>query len=105
MISESLVSNASINALISISEDDDLEPPRARPRETMSPSRVTTVTDGWDLKIASAAFAFSATTVDASNEASKSPIDEERMCADNGFKPAGIVELALCPGSYTRTSA
>ena len=76
-------------------EDDDLDPPRARPRETMSPSRVTTVTDGWDLKITSAAFAFSATTVDARREASNSPIEEERICADRGFRPAGIVELEL----------
>ena len=81
--------------MISISDEEDLEPPRARPRETMSPSRVTTVTDGWDLKIASAAFALSATTVDARSEASKSPIEDERIWADSGLKPAGIVELEL----------
>ena len=85
--------------MISISEEEDLEPPRARLRETTSPSRVTTVTVGCIRKIASAAFAFSATTVDESNDETRSPIEEDRICADSGFNPAGIDAPPLCPGS------
>ena len=82
-----------MRALISINEDEDFEPPRARPREITSPSRVTTVTPGWDLRIASAALAFSATTVEASSEASRSPIVLERMCAESGVRPVSYTHL------------
>ena len=42
----SLASRLSMRALISMSEDEDLEPPRALALVITSPSRVTTVTDG-----------------------------------------------------------
>ena len=105
VISCNFVSRPSMSALISIKDDEDLEPPRARPREITSPSRVTTVTAGCERRIASAALAFSATTVEASRDEMRSPIELERICAESGVRPAGIFPFPLCPGSYTSTSA
>ena len=78
MISCSFVSKLEIKALTSISDDEDLEPPEARPLETTSPSRVTTITSGWLRRIASAALASSATTIPDNNVDSSSPIEFER---------------------------
>ena len=94
-----------MSALISISEAEDFEPPRARPRATTSPSRVTTVTDGCDRKIASASRAFSATTVDANKWARSSEIELERICDEIGLSPDGIFVFVALPDSYTKTSA
>ena len=55
--------------------------------------------------MASAAFAFSATTVEAKSDVIKSPIEDERICAERGLRPDGIAEFAPCPGSNTKTSA
>ena len=60
-------------------DDEDLEPPRARTLVMTSPSRVTTVTDGCERRIASASLAFSATTVEASSDEISSPMECERM--------------------------
>jgi hypothetical protein len=94
-----LDSRDSMSAFISINDEEDFEPPRARPREITSPSRVTTVTPGCDRKIASAAFALSATTVDANSDEIRSPIEFERICADSGVRPDGILLLPAWPGS------
>ena len=44
--------------------------------------------------MASAAFAFSATTVEAKSDVIKSPIEDERICAERGLRPDGIAEFA-----------
>ena len=49
--------------------------------------------------------AFSATTVDDNSDVIKSPIDDERICAESGFSPDGIDDCEPCPGSNTKTSA
>ena len=99
VISESLVSRPAIRAVISISEEEDLEPPRARSRVTTSPSRVTTVTDGFERRIASASRAESATTILASSDETRALIELERTCDAREVKPAGIIELEVAPSS------
>ena len=88
-----------------MSEDEDLEPPRALALVITSPSRVTTVTDGCERRIASASRAFSATTVEASKDEMRSPIECERIWEARAFNPDGIFEFPLLPASYTKTSA
>jgi hypothetical protein len=86
-------------------DDEDLEPPRARTFVITSPSRVTTVTDGCERRIASASLAFSATTVEARSDEIRSPTECERIWEESAFKPAGIFEFPLLPASNTRMSA
>ena len=65
-------------AFISIKDVDDADPPRARFAVITSPSRVTTVKLGLEPRMLSASRTVLTTTVEASNEANKSPISEER---------------------------
>ena len=66
-----------IRAFISIRDVEEVDPPRARLAVMTSPSRVTTVSPGFDRKIASASRALSTTTVDPRSEESKSLISED----------------------------
>ena len=98
VIVSSLACNSCTKALISISEVDDAEPPRARFAVITSPSRVTTVTLGWERIMPSASRALSATTVLDKSEARSSEISEERTCEVSAVSPAGT-DVALCdPG-------
>ena len=73
-----------------MSEVEDAEPPRARLAVITSPSRVTTVSDGFARRTLSASRALSTTTVDERREISSSEISLDRTCAVSGVSPAGI---------------
>ena len=64
-----------MRALISISDEVDFEPPRARVDVTMSPSRVTTRICGWLRRRSAASRAESTTAVPLSNEVTSDAIE------------------------------
>ena len=78
VIISSFLLSSNTSAFISIKDVEDAEPPRARFAVMTSPSRVTTVKPGLERKILSASRALLTTTVEASSEANRSPISEER---------------------------